>query len=448
MRARVMLLAIACAYARVEAQTPVADLFKEAASRPAMAMREFEEMALSHNPTLEEANAMARRSAGEARQAGLPPNLSAGYQGEQIRGGSFGGGEQGAFAQQTFVLGGKLALRRNVYEQQRRADEMGAAEQRQRVLSDVDRSFYAALAAQESVRVRRQLLELATDAMETARQLANVGQADAPDVLEAEVEKDQAEVDSEAAQRRYIEEFHSLAALAGQPALPLARVTGDLDHLPPFDERTIDVIVRDSPAVKRAQQQVARAEAELKSARRESVPDLQIRAGVQQNFERLDSLGSTPVGAQGFATAGVTLPIFNRNQGNVAAANAEVERTRAEAARIQLLLRQRAQALLQTYFSDEMEASRYKTEMIPRATRAYQLYLDKYRQMAAAYAQVIISQRTLFQLQAAYVGTLARLWQSAIALENYTLTDGLSAPMPSGSAMQANLPGSGSNGAP
>ena len=45
--------------------------------------------------------------------------------------------------------------------------------------------------------------------------------------------------------------------------------------------------------------------------------------------------------------------------------------------------------------------------MIPRAQRAYQLYLEKYRSMASAYPQVIVSQRTLFQLRVAYV----RCWQ-------------------------------------
>jgi len=63
---------------------------------------------------------------------------------------------------------------------------------------------------------------------------------------------------------------------------------------------------------------------------------------------------------------------------------------------VQLSLRQNAQPLLEAYLTEQLEAERYKSEMIPRAARAYQLYLDKYRQMASAYPQVIISQRTGF----------------------------------------------------
>ena len=61
--------------------------------------------------------------------------------------------------------------------------------------------------------------------------------------------------------------------------------------------------------------------------------------------------------------------------------------------------------------------------MIPRAQRAYQLYLHKYNDMAAAYPEVIISQRTLFQLEESYVHSLGDLWISAVQLQNYLFAD-------------------------
>lgn len=421
---------------------PVPDLLKQAASRPRLRLEQFQQFALAANPTLSQANALVRRSGGQAHQAGLYPNPSIGYQGEQIRGGAFHGGEQGAFVQQTFVLGGKLGLRRNVYQQQRRENEIGVEEQRYRVLSDVGQSFYAALAAQEVVHVRQRLLGLATDAVVTAHQLANVGQADAPDVLQAEVEAEQAKVDYTTAQRNYIQAFQSLAAVAGKPELEVSGLEGELDDPPRVDTDTVvRQIVEGSPRVKRAQQQIARAEAEVKSAKRESVPDLVIRGGVQQNFEPINETTGLRTGVQAFASAGITLPIFNRNQGNVAAADAERERARAEVSRIQLSTRQTAQTLVQNYLSSEAEAARYKNDMIPRATRAYELYRTKYHQMGAAYPQVLISQRTYFQLRIGYVNALERVWETAIALQNYSLSSGLSAPEKSGDASSTiNLP--------
>jgi len=426
-------------------QAPAPDLLKDVSRRPAMQLSQFEQLALTANPTLQQANALVRGSAGRRQQAGLLPNPSFGYQGEQIRGGSFGGGEQGGFIQQTFVLGGKLGLRRNVFEQQQHAYEVGAVEQRYRVLADIGTSFYAALAAQEVVGVRRRLVDLAMDAVETANQLANVGQADAPDALQAEVEAEQAKLDYTTAQRTFIEEFRVLAALVGKPDLQLSPLAGDLENPPRIDpDRIVDQIVQSSPSLKRAQQEVRRAEAELKSAKHESIPDLQVRAGLQQNFEPLNGYPGKSVGLQGFATIGIALPIFNRNQGNVAAAIAGLERAKAETIRVQLSLRQSSQSMLQDYLAAQSQADRYKIEMIPRATRAYQLYLAKYRQMASAYPLVLVSQRTLFQMQVAYMGVLQELWSNAIGLENYVLSGGLNAlTVPGESPSVINVPASG-----
>jgi len=411
--------------------------------RPALDRKHFEDLALANNPTLKQAAAIERRSAGQARQAGLYPNPSFGYQGEQIRGGEFRGGEQGGFLQQTIPLGGKLGLRRDALEQQRRGDELGVVEQRYRILGEVSQSFYVALAAQQTAQLRQQLLSLALDAVQTAHQLANVGQADAPDVLQAEVEAEQAQVDYIGAQRTYIREFRSLAAAAGKPDLQLAPLTGDLDPPPPIAEDVIEQLIRDSPSVKRAQQDILRAEAELKSARREAVPDLQLRGGVQQNFEPLDRPGGSAVGLQGFATVGVTLPIFNRNQGTVQAARAEVERAQAEVSRVQLSLRQSAELFVQAILTDQQQAFRYKNEMLPRAQRAYELYLAKYRQMGAAYPQVIVSQRTLFQLQVAYIRVLLDLWRNTVSLQNFALSGALESPRPSGMPSTTPLPAGG-----
>jgi cobalt-zinc-cadmium efflux system outer membrane protein len=180
----------------------------------------------------------------------------------------------------------------------------------------------------------------------------------------------------------------------------------------------------------------------LKSARREPIPDLQIRAGVEQNYEPIHEAGPRSVGVQAFASAGVSIPIFNRNQGNVAAARAGVEQAEAEVSRVRLSVNKSAQSLIQMYLTDRMEAQRYKDEMIPRATRAYRLYLEKYRNMASAYPQVIVSQRTLFQLQVAYVNVLKDLWSRVIALQNFTLSGGLEMPPLTGSSStNLNLPG-------
>jgi cobalt-zinc-cadmium efflux system outer membrane protein len=165
------------------------------------------------------------------------------------------------------------------------------------------------------------------------------------------------------------------------------------------------------------------------------------------NREQVSLNPTKAAGPQSFASAGIDIPLWNRNQGNVGAAKAEIERAEQDVARAQLFLRKQAAPLAQSYLSAQFEADRYKTQLIPRAARAYELYLKKYQNMAQAYPQVLVSQRTLFQLQISYLMALHDVWRSAIALQNYTLTGGLDTPMSSGSSITTiNLPNAG--GAP
>ena len=377
--------------------------------------------ARTHNPTLRTAQAAIAESAGRARQAGMLPNPVIGYEGDQIRGGSYGGGEQGGFVQQTIPLGGKLGLRRDVYRAQQRTGEASLAMQQQCIEADLESSFYAALALQQEIATRKQLSAIAADAAQTARQLANVGQADTPDVLQAEVEQEQAALDTLSAQRRYIAAFHQLTAIAGQPDLPLTRLAGDLAAIP-AQPLSLDAILEQSPAVERADQAVHEAEAQLRSTRREIVPDLTLRAGEQWNNELIRQNPNIATGAQSFASASIDLPLWNRNQGNIAAAQAAVEQAQAQAQRVRLELRHSAAPLIEQYTIAGTQTARYREDLLPRAQRAYDLYRDRYRQMAAAYPQVLVSQRTLFQLQLAYIQSLGELWQSSARLRHFTLS--------------------------
>lgn len=414
--------------AEAPAQRP--DLLAEVQGRPPLSLEELLTMARRQNPTLRAARALIAQSAGKATQAGLLPDPLVGYQGEQIRGGTSGGGEQGGFVEQTIPLGGKLGLRREAYRAQERTGELGLREQEARIEGEVESRFYGALALEQQIQLRQHLAEVATDAALTARQLANVGQADAPDVLQAEVEAEQAGLETVRTERQYIAAFHQLAAAAGQPDLSLANLEGKLEDPPPaLDATTLDRMKSESPAVQRADAAVTEAEARLRSARRDVVPDLTVRAGEQWNGELLRERPNQAVGPQSFASASIDLPLWNRNQGNIAAAEATLEQARAEAARARMGLAQAEAPLEQQYRIAADEVQRYRTELLPRAQHAYELYRDRYEQMAAAYPQVLVSQRTLFQLQVDYARALGELWQNAALLRHFTLNGALNVPV-------------------
>ena len=392
-------------------------------------LEELQQMALQSNPTFAQAAANVQAAQGRKKQSGLYPNPTVGYQGEQIRGGSFQGGEEGFFVQQDIVLGGKLGLNRKIFDQELKQAETEAEEQKLRVVTNVRISYIQALAAQQTLELRQSLSKLADDAVETSHQLANVGQADAPDVLESEVEAQQAQLAVTLAEQNQQRVWKALAAVVGNPRLPLMRLEGKLEDTPPINaEELVEKIVNESPAVRIAEFGVRRAEAALAREKREPIPDLQLRGGMEQNGELLSGPGGRAVGLQGFADVGVRIPLFNRNQGNIATAKADAERARREVERVKLLLRERAASVVQNYTYSQTAVDRYKNQMLPRARKAYEMYSKKYQAMAAAYPQVLIAQRTLMQLEVSYLTALESFATSSLSLQSYLLTDGLESP--------------------
>jgi cobalt-zinc-cadmium efflux system outer membrane protein len=73
-------------------------------------------------------------------------------------------------------------------------------------------------------------------------------------------------------------------------------------------------------------------------------------------------------------------------------------------------------SMFRDYESARLLVRQYKIEMLPRAEQAYRLYQTNYQSMAGAFPQVLISQRTLFQLEVDYVQALENAWQSSLAI--------------------------------
>lgn len=401
----------------------------QAAAGPKMRLEQFEAMALDNNPTLRQASSEIRTAEGRRRQAGLWPNPIAGYSGEEIRGGRLNGGQQGFFVEQSVVLGGKLAAGRRVFQQEVRLAEAEREEQKLRVANAVRLGFYQVLASQERLANERYLAQLAAQNLGTSQRLQNLGQMDETEVLQATIERDRAELEVVREENNLRRTWSSLAATVGRPELPLAEVEGRLEEgWPALEEQPlVEAFLTRSPAVRIAAISTERAQAEVSRARRQAIPDLRLRGGLQQNRELLEPT-TRLIGLQGFAEAGVDLPIFNRNQGNVQAAKASVDRSQQEQRRVELVLQQRAIAVFQTYRDARVTVERYQKNILPNSRRAYDLMLARWGQMGASYPQVLLAQRTYFQAQADYINALEAVWTRSIALQGFLLTDGLEAP--------------------
>lgn len=399
---------------------------------PGLTLEALEQMAIKNNPTLAQAEAAIQAAEGHRRQAGLWPNPTVGYEGEGLAFNSliypYRNGQY-FFVEQSILTGGKLGKSKNIAAQEKVQSQANAEAQALRVLNSVRMLFYQAAGAQHLVELRQQLANLTREAVDISEELFNTGAADRPDVLAAEVELQRAEIELMRAKNDFTRVWQLMAAVAGNPQLKLTRLEDKLESPAPVlvQDEMLASLLRDSPEMKRALAGIERSKAVVSRAKAEPKPDVYLRGSVGYSNEWAEFYGGK-TGWEARVEAGVRLPIFNRNQGNVAASKAELTSAEREVQRVELSLRARLAESFNQYQNSLGVAARYQREVLPRAQRAYDLYLAKFRQMAAAYPQVLIAQRTLFQSRTEYIGALVELWQNVTQLQGMLLMGGLDAP--------------------
>jgi cobalt-zinc-cadmium efflux system outer membrane protein len=391
-------------------------------------LEDLERLALQNNPTAAQADAVVQSVLGRRVQAGYYPNPIVGYQADDINTREPGRARHFFFVQQSIITAGKRRLVLDAVAQEQAHAGVEAEMQKQRIVNSVRVLFHETLGAERLLQLRRDLVRIAADAVQTSEQLYNVGQADRPDVIEVQIEAQRAQVEAQRAEHEVDRAWEALAAMVGQPDLSRATLVGDLEAaLPEVDEASIRTrIIEGSPELKIAHARVEHAKASLARARAERIPNFFVRAGAGYNSEHYAP--GKDVGAEFRVELGVPLPIFDRNLGNITTAEGQLKVAEGELRRIELSLRTRVASAMRNYRDALRGVEGYRQGVLAQSQQAYEMYLRRFRQMAASYPQVLIAQRALAQVRVDYVRTLVDLWQNATLLNGLLLMDGLTSP--------------------
>ena len=383
------------------------------------------------NPTLVQATANIEVAKGSGTlNPGLYPNPTFGYTGDRIGAAGTAGEMQGLFIDQTIVTAGKLRLNRAKFAQEVKQSEALALAQQYRVVNGVRVRYYQLLAMQRLLEVRADLLKVADNAVTTTEELVNIGAANRPDLLAARIEARQERVGLENARTLSRAAWQQLTAFVGEPDLPAGRLQGELDA--PGAALDFDTalahLLEASPEVQVAHAEVARNQFGLKREQVEPIPNIQVHVANGYDFETRNDTTSVQIG--------VRLPIFDKNQGNIRTAQAQLARSVAEVQRVELSLRQRLTRQYARYRTALTIVEDYRKSTLPEAREAYELYLESFSKRRAAWPQVLVAQRTYFQISVDYVQALEELRRSEVAILGLLLVDGLDEPMAPGEGMQ------------
>jgi cobalt-zinc-cadmium efflux system outer membrane protein len=386
-----------------------------AASLP---LNELEQLALANNPAVARAAARVRALRGKWLQAGLPPNPTLGYRGEEM-GEAGTAGMQGGFVAQEFITGGKLGLSRAVVSQEIRSAQQQLAAVERSVLTDVRLAYYDALIAQRRLALVSELVQISHQAVAASERLLEVGDIPRVGLLQTEVEANNTLILRRRAENEMDAAWRRLTSVVGLPEMQRTHLVGDLEgatRIMDFQELYAR-LVTESPETAEALAEVARACWALERAYAEVIPNVSTQAAVLYD----NSSGDTVAGLQ----VSLPWPLWNRNQGAIQEASQQVVAARQNVARVELSLRERLTAAFQQYADARYQVGIYSGEILPKARETFDLVATGYEAGEVGYLDLLAAQRTYFQTTLSYIDALRDLWQATVRIDGMLLSDSL-----------------------
>lgn len=122
---------------------------------------------------------------------------------------------------------------------------------------------------------------------------------------------------------------------------------------------------------------------------------------------------------------GAPIPVFNQNQGNVAAARAEYCRAVMEAQRIENSIKARLAFVSREYDSALAAIRQYADEILPSAQESLELADAAYKAGETSFVQVLVARRTYFDSNLQFVIAQAQLAQAQAKIVGNVLSGAL-----------------------
>jgi cobalt-zinc-cadmium efflux system outer membrane protein len=393
----------------------------EADANRGLTLEQLEQKAVASNPSLRRLAALVGAARANTLQVGLRPNPNIGYEGQQL--GSGGLAEQhGILFSQEVIRGGKLRLNRAVANHERMRVEQDLAAQEQRVLTDVRTAFYQVLLAQRQIELTNNLIRISDEGSQSVDALFKAKEAGRADILQAQLESENARILAENAQNRHDSAWRSLAAIVGEPDLPPQPLLGDATGSPKefTYQDSLSRLLELSPEVSAAMMEVERARAALERARVEPVANVSF----QGLFNWQDNgIGGKPDGG---VAVSVPVPLFNRNQGGIARAEHQLIAARHALSQLELDLQNRFAPVFEQFANARNQVDRYQKTILPAAQESLDLTRKMYGAGEANYTTLLTAQRTYSQTQINYLETVRALRIGEVEIDGLLLRGSLS----------------------
>lgn len=382
--------------------------------------------ALASNGELAAARLEIERARGRLRQAGLRPNPTLDL--EQTTGrftDSPGESETSVGLAVPLELGGKRRKRIELAQAEFEAAEAEVADRERRLTNEVLAFYSEALAAVRELGTLEELnnLDLQTTRFVQAR--VNEGETAPIELNQLRVEVDRLRSRRALVEGRLQSTMLRLKSLTGVPPQELLRLRENiaapsLPAPPGSVDAAIDIALRSRPDLRLARLNEEVAQAGLRLARAQGVPDVTPFTRFSYGRSVLDD---TPVGVlrdrDKLLTVGVSIeiPVFNRNQGLKTEASAAIGQAQKRREFLEAVVRAEVQSAFARYEAARAAVTTFEQGVIPRSAENIRTIRAAYQIGAFSITDLLVEQRRLVDAQREFTEALAEQYRALADLQ-------------------------------
>jgi cobalt-zinc-cadmium efflux system outer membrane protein len=375
------------------------------------------------NPQVAMARARVSEAEGMREQAGLIPNPSLYATSENT---PLGGSQPFTFGNDTddyvyliqkIELGGKRSRRVALASENVGQMSIQSEVAMHQLLARVATAYWMAAGSAALDQLYKREVNTLDDIVDYNRARVQKGATAEADLIRIQLESDrlkaQARLAAEQARRSVIALYREMGATDFPDSVVFTERLDDLAEIRPPDLQTV---LRDRPEMRAALEGVKQAEANFDLQRANAMPDPQMMAGYKRFSGSAQYTGQNTL----FFGFQAPLPIFDRNQGQIAAAQAKVRGAKGAVMDQEIAIRAEVASALSDYGSRRQALLKVLPRMARRAAVSDQIAEGAYRLGGADILRFLDATRMDIETQVLFVQTLIDYHVSVVNVELVT----------------------------
>jgi cobalt-zinc-cadmium efflux system outer membrane protein len=349
-------------------------------------------LALVHNPLLQEATAEVEAARGRLIQASKYPNPRFKYKEDVLGTSQAPAGDLTIEASQELVTAGKRRLDRAIAERTLDAIGLAAVGRRFELLTRLRRAYVDYRAWQETEQVNAEIVASLEQGVEITRQQVEKAKIrPRTDLIRLRAILEEAKLNRDRARIQHSGAWRVVAAQVGIPDLPMPAHEGMSEPSVPQwkSEEVLRRVLDVHTDLRQAGAERDRARLAVERAKAEAVPNVTLSGGYSFNF---------PEREQGALIAIETpLPLWDRKQGHIHEAQANWARAQAAERSVALRLSREVAEALSRFESSRRQVEGLTSNVLPQLAESADLVRKGYRTGAGqiSFADVLLAEQTL-----------------------------------------------------